>query len=157
MWVARSSFLSKLWSFSIQHQLNQHIVSWCYIENDYNFERNEDRATVFLKWTDFRRVLSRSWNESSKVEFNFESYKIYLLQSIKKINNVHVLKIIIFWHFLLLLLLYSSLLSHLKLPHFMKRASNFFLLASKLGSLTANSFSVWIWVFWHLLFSPGDL
>ena len=24
------------------------------IENDHNFERNEDRATVFLKWTDFK-------------------------------------------------------------------------------------------------------
>ena len=26
---------------------------WCYIENDNDFERNENRATVFLKWTDF--------------------------------------------------------------------------------------------------------
>ena len=40
-------------SFSIQHQLNQNKVSWCCIENDNDFERNEDRATVFLKWTDF--------------------------------------------------------------------------------------------------------
>ena len=52
--VARSSFLSKLWSFSIQHQLNQNKVSWC-IENDHNFERNEDRANFLLKWTDFRK------------------------------------------------------------------------------------------------------
>ena len=28
--------------------------SWCCIENDNDFERNEDRATEFLKWTDFR-------------------------------------------------------------------------------------------------------
>ena len=28
-------------------------VSWCYIENYHNFERNEDHATVFLKWMDF--------------------------------------------------------------------------------------------------------
>ena len=39
--VARSSFLSKLWYFLI-----------C-IEKYHNFERNEDLATVFLKWTDF--------------------------------------------------------------------------------------------------------
>ena len=31
------------------NQLNQNKVSWCYIENDHNFERNDDRATVFLK------------------------------------------------------------------------------------------------------------
>ena len=40
--VARSSFASKLWSFSIQHQLNQNKVRWCYIGNDHNLER---------KWT----------------------------------------------------------------------------------------------------------
>ena len=32
---------------------------WCCIENDHNFERNEDRATVFLKWTDFRNNIKR--------------------------------------------------------------------------------------------------
>ena len=32
-------------------------VSWCCIENYHNFERNEDRATVFLKWTDFSNFL----------------------------------------------------------------------------------------------------
>ena len=53
--VARSSFLSKLQYFSIQHQLSWHQkkVSWSYIEKYHNFKRNEDRATVFLKWTDF--------------------------------------------------------------------------------------------------------
>ena len=30
--------------------------SWCYIENGHNFERTEDRATVFLKWMDFSRL-----------------------------------------------------------------------------------------------------
>ena len=29
-------------------------VSWCIIENDHNFEKTEDRATVFIKWMDFR-------------------------------------------------------------------------------------------------------
>ena len=29
-------------------------VSWCCIEKYHNFERNEDCATVFLKWTDFK-------------------------------------------------------------------------------------------------------
>ena len=33
--------------FEIIWPLNQNKVSWCYIENDHNFERNEDRATVF--------------------------------------------------------------------------------------------------------------
>ena len=51
--VARSSFLSKSLSVSIQHQLNQNKVSWCCIENDNDFEKNEDRATGLLKWTDF--------------------------------------------------------------------------------------------------------
>ena len=37
-----------------------------------------------------RQILSQSYNESLKVEFKFESYKMYLLQSIKKINKVHV-------------------------------------------------------------------
>ena len=31
----------------------------CCIEKYQNFERNEDRATVFLKWTDFRPWLIR--------------------------------------------------------------------------------------------------
>ena len=26
------------------------------VENDHNFEQNEDRATVILKWTDFRGI-----------------------------------------------------------------------------------------------------
>ena len=51
--VAQSSFLSKSLSLSIQHQLNQNNVSWCYIEKDDDFERNEDRATGFLIWMGF--------------------------------------------------------------------------------------------------------
>ena len=31
-------------------------VSWCCIENYHNFERNDDCATVFLKWKDFNRI-----------------------------------------------------------------------------------------------------
>ena len=31
----------------------QYNISWCYIDNDHNFERNEDLANVFLKWKDF--------------------------------------------------------------------------------------------------------
>ena len=27
------------------------------VENDHNFEQNEDRATVILKWTDFKIIL----------------------------------------------------------------------------------------------------
>ena len=35
-------------------------ISWlCFdsAENDNDFERNEDRATVFLKWTDFKSLM----------------------------------------------------------------------------------------------------
>ena len=45
--VARFSFFQSCDRF-------QYKISWCCIENDYNFERNEDRATVFLKRTDFK-------------------------------------------------------------------------------------------------------
>ena len=31
------------------------------VENDHNFEQNEDRATVILKWTDFRSMYSTSY------------------------------------------------------------------------------------------------
>ena len=53
--ATRSSFLSKLWYFLIQHQLKskQNQLMLCYIEKHQNFERNEDCVTVFLKGTDF--------------------------------------------------------------------------------------------------------
>ena len=35
---------------------NHNKVSWCIIENDHNFERTEDRATVIWKWTDFTYI-----------------------------------------------------------------------------------------------------
>ena len=38
---------------------NQNKVSWCIIENDHDFERNEGCVTVFLKWTDFKA--DRDW------------------------------------------------------------------------------------------------
>ena len=37
--------MKKVWSFSIQHKKKSADV-----ENDHNFERNKDRATVFLKF-----------------------------------------------------------------------------------------------------------
>ena len=43
--------------FQYYVSLNQNKVSWCIIENDPNFERNEDRATVFIKWTDLVTIL----------------------------------------------------------------------------------------------------
>ena len=40
---------------SVHHQLTLFFYfSWCYIENAKNFKRTEDRATVFLKWANFR-------------------------------------------------------------------------------------------------------
>ena len=39
---------------------NQNKVSWCIIGNDHNLEQNEDRETVFLKWTDFSRIIKSS-------------------------------------------------------------------------------------------------
>ena len=38
---------------------NQNKVSWCCIETYHNFERNEDRATVFLKWTNFKKSIKK--------------------------------------------------------------------------------------------------
>ena len=34
----------------------------CCIEKYHNFDRNEDYATVFLKWTDFRRIITKYVN-----------------------------------------------------------------------------------------------
>ena len=39
--------------FQYYVSLNQNKVSWCIIEKNKNFERTEDCANVFLKWTDF--------------------------------------------------------------------------------------------------------
>ena len=52
---------------------NQNKVNWCIIENDHNFERNENPAIVFLKWTDFSS-LERKYGE-------LISIKIYACQS----------------------------------------------------------------------------
>ena len=43
---------SKL-SFQYNISWHQNKISWCYSETYHNFERIEDRAIVFLKWTDF--------------------------------------------------------------------------------------------------------
>ena len=66
--VARSSVLSILWSFSIQHQLTFSNVSWYYIENDQKFERTEDRTTGIITWTHFTHNLEISnWGHSQIV------------------------------------------------------------------------------------------
>ena len=60
--VARSSVHSKIWSFSLIHQLTLFWFSWCNIENDHNFEWTEDRANGFLKWIDFTsKIFQNSW------------------------------------------------------------------------------------------------
>ena len=47
------------------------VVSFgCYIENDNNFERNEDCATVFLKWTVFNSVSKKT----SIVDYFFQKF-----------------------------------------------------------------------------------
>ena len=58
--VTRPSFHSKLWPFSIQQCISWHQnkVSWCIIENGHSFVWNENRVTVFLKWTDFNTIFS---------------------------------------------------------------------------------------------------
>ena len=42
---------------------HQNKFSWCTIENDHSFEWNEDRVTVFLKWTDFMYKFSYQCNK----------------------------------------------------------------------------------------------
>ena len=46
--VARSSVRSKLWSFSIIHQLTLFWFNWCIIKNYHSCEWTEDRSTGFL-------------------------------------------------------------------------------------------------------------
>ena len=42
--------------------------SWCCIENDTDFERNEDRATGFLKWTDFNLNICLAYDYDEQPE-----------------------------------------------------------------------------------------
>ena len=55
---------TKVYSFKVVviFNTNQNKVSWCYIENYHNFERNEDRETVFLKWTNFSCSLQNAFH-----------------------------------------------------------------------------------------------
>ena len=50
-------FFQNCGNFQYSVSWHQNKVSWCYAENDHNFERYGDRATVFLKWTDFTSAL----------------------------------------------------------------------------------------------------
>ena len=84
--VARSSVHSKIWSFSIIHQLTLFWFSWCIIENDHISEWIEDRATVFLKWTDFRYIIrfglhtgERFRVKMSMFAYNFQILVLYLI------------------------------------------------------------------------------
>ena len=54
--VTRSSFHSKLWPFSIIHQLKSKQSQLNYYWKRSYFEWNEDLVTVFLKWTDFKSL-----------------------------------------------------------------------------------------------------
>ena len=37
------------------------------VENDHNFEQNGDRATVILKWTDFKQETSKTILEQNSM------------------------------------------------------------------------------------------
>ena len=52
--VARSSVLSKFWSFSIINQLTLFWFQLMYYWNNHALESTEDLKTVFLKWSDYR-------------------------------------------------------------------------------------------------------
>ena len=56
--VAQSSFLSKVLSFLLT-------LFW-FQQNDNTFERNEDCATVFLKWTDFKYIFNLNELKNNK-------------------------------------------------------------------------------------------
>ena len=63
-------------------------LSWWYIENDHNFERNEDRATVFLKWTDFIALyFYRSQNVLGWFNF-FEPDQKFIYVHIVAVTNI---------------------------------------------------------------------
>ena len=67
--VARSSFLLKSLSFSIQHQLNQNKVSWCYIEND----------NYLLKMF-FRSILESLWYLMNYIRFAIPHHNIWCIK-----------------------------------------------------------------------------
>ena len=64
---------------------NQNKVSWCIIENDHNFERSEDRATLFLKWTDLntniKKIFWKNYNQTY-VNFHFKLHVCILFRYI---------------------------------------------------------------------------
>ena len=75
--VPQSSFHSKIWSFSIIHHLTLFRFSWSIIETDHIFEWNEDRTTVFLKWTDFRYIYA-FYKTKDFENFTQQKQNIYL-------------------------------------------------------------------------------
>ena len=95
---------------SFQYNISRHPnkVSWCCIENYHNFERNEYRATVFLKWTDFRTydiisvslaiflspIVPKELWVSNSVSFLLTTYHTITLTSMKM-----AVKIMFLWWF----------------------------------------------------------
>ena len=65
--------------FQYNMSWNQNKVNWCIIENDHNFERTEDPATVFLKWTDindgYKRASPWSWDAQLSNLISSSSYQ----------------------------------------------------------------------------------
>ena len=69
---AQSSFISKVLPFSLKSkQMNKQMKS-----NDKTFERNEDCATVFLKWTDFSLTFNLSKYSLHHIEHNISNISI---------------------------------------------------------------------------------
>ena len=75
-------FFQNCGHFQYNISWHQNKVSCCYIENDHNFERNEDRATVFLKV-----LLEHFWRRIKKRVSTF--FFISPEQSIKNFNFLH--------------------------------------------------------------------
>ena len=53
--------------------------SWCCIENDKDFERNEDPATGFLKWTDFKEKHLKSLKVYKSTFVNWKGTHFFFL------------------------------------------------------------------------------
>ena len=57
--------------FQLYISWHQNKVSWYIIENGHSFEWNEDRVTVFLKWTDFSNIFWFVRNPFSSSSIHF--------------------------------------------------------------------------------------
>ena len=105
--ATQSSFHSKLWTSSIIHQLT---FFWCqlmYYWKMSSFEWNDDRVTVFLKWTDFISAIFQRCKQQNQVKIFWEGHKnldqsSFLIWHYNVMLKNSIFGLYPFWLFLLL-------------------------------------------------------